>query len=379
MCPDCRFVFRVPRDHDGTGLVCPGCRRLLRIPREGDVPPPLTLGFRKAAAVDTDEPPSQPDEGERVRHSEQHKVRKRKSASSSGSGSHQVSWEHGTSGIHRFGRLDSIRMRWLLGGGVVMLGVIGVGIALALRGEPDAQTITGGESISPEHPPLEMGGHEAAPAPAGKRSEAAMLVEAETLAKKFFAARTIAELLPVVRNPDQAQARMRQAYPDGVVVPPGMVAFNPDKTVSRDGAVVRVAVRTGAFELRGLDLVETPAGLKIDWESWVGWSALGWAEFLATKPTTPQTFRAVVRAVDYFNFAFIDDKKWRSFRLESPTGEHWLYGYVERDSAVDRKIQLHPDLKQAALILTLRFPERTPTNQVLIDAVVSEGWVEKEP
>ncbi|MEO0017379.1 MAG: hypothetical protein RLZZ522_662 [Verrucomicrobiota bacterium] len=377
MCPDCRFVFRVPRDHDGTGLVCPGCRRLLRIPHEGDVPPPLTLGFKKAAApqetavpIDTDEPPSQPAGGERVRHSEQHKVRKRKSAPSSDSGPHQVSWEHGTSGIHRFGRLDSIRMRWLLGGGGVMLGVIGVGITLALRGEPDEEIVTGGEPISEAHPP---------PAPAGKRSEAAMLVVAETLAKKFFNARTIAELLPVVRNPDQAQARMRQAYPDGVVVPPGMVEFNPDKTVSRDGAVLRVAVRTGAFELRGLDLVETPAGLKIDWESWVGWSAMGWAEFLATKPTTPQTFRAVVRAVDYYNFGFTDDKKWRSFRLESPTGEHWLYGYVQRDSAGDRKVRIHPDLKQSALMLTLRFPEGTTTNQVLIDEVVSESWVEKEP
>ena len=41
VCPDCRFVFRVPRDHDGKGIVCPSCRRMLKIPTALDVAPPL--------------------------------------------------------------------------------------------------------------------------------------------------------------------------------------------------------------------------------------------------------------------------------------------------------------------------------------------------
>ena len=350
------------------------------------MPPPLTLGFRKAAAAqdaaapaDTGESSTETHEGERVRRSEQHKKRRRKSATSSGSGPHQVSWEHGTSGINRFGRLDSIRMRWLLGGGVILLGLIVVGILLALRGGHNEETLTAGEPGPVANPPPAPGGQEGAPPPIGKRSDAALLLKAETLAKKFLTARTIDELLPVVRNPDRAQARMRQAYPDGVVAPLGMVEFNPDKTVAHDGAVLTVIVRTGAFKLRRLDLVETPSGLKIDWESWVGWSDMGWAEFLATKPTAPQTFRVVVRAVDYYNFAFTDDKKWRSLRLEALTGDPWMYGYVERDSPVDRKIRIDPDLRQSTLILKVRFPEGATTNQVLIDEVVSESWVEKEP
>ena len=36
VCPDCRFVFRVPRDHDGKGIICPSCRRMLRIPTSAD-------------------------------------------------------------------------------------------------------------------------------------------------------------------------------------------------------------------------------------------------------------------------------------------------------------------------------------------------------
>src|SRR6478752_8262245 len=71
VCPDCRFVFRVPRDHDGNGIVCPSCRRMLRIPTAGDTPPPLMVPLRRTApelptpeqpapevsATGTDEPP----------------------------------------------------------------------------------------------------------------------------------------------------------------------------------------------------------------------------------------------------------------------------------------------------------------------------------
>jgi len=47
VCPDCRFVFRVPRDHDGVGIICPSCRRMLRIPGEGDAAPPLIASLQK--------------------------------------------------------------------------------------------------------------------------------------------------------------------------------------------------------------------------------------------------------------------------------------------------------------------------------------------
>ena len=32
VCPVCRFVFRVPMNHDGAGAVCPACAHLLQIP-----------------------------------------------------------------------------------------------------------------------------------------------------------------------------------------------------------------------------------------------------------------------------------------------------------------------------------------------------------
>lgn len=58
VCPDCRVIFRVPRDHDGKGIVCPSCRVILRIPGEGDVTMPLMPQLKKVEFSEEQEPES---------------------------------------------------------------------------------------------------------------------------------------------------------------------------------------------------------------------------------------------------------------------------------------------------------------------------------
>lgn len=41
VCQDCRAIFRVPADYEGSGVVCPSCDRMLRLPRAGDKIPAL--------------------------------------------------------------------------------------------------------------------------------------------------------------------------------------------------------------------------------------------------------------------------------------------------------------------------------------------------
>jgi uncharacterized protein YbaR (Trm112 family) len=53
VCPDCRFVFRIPLDHDGLGIVCPSCRRMLKIPKEGDAVAPLMAPIKKIGSSDS--------------------------------------------------------------------------------------------------------------------------------------------------------------------------------------------------------------------------------------------------------------------------------------------------------------------------------------
>ena len=107
---------------------------------------------------------------------------------------------------------------------------------------------------------------------------------------------------------------------------------------------------------------------------------MAWPTWLAERPATPQVFRVVVRRVDYYNFVFADDKKWQSYLLESPTGEHMLFGYVQRGSTLEQNFQMSPDVERAFMILKIRFPEAGAAqsgNQVFIDEKVASGWVEK--
>ena len=57
VCPDCRFVFRVSRDHDGEGIVCPSCRRMLRLPKEGEETAPLMVPLQRVDFSDGEEEP----------------------------------------------------------------------------------------------------------------------------------------------------------------------------------------------------------------------------------------------------------------------------------------------------------------------------------
>ena len=388
MCPDCRFVFRVPRDHDGSGLVCQSCRRLLRIPAPGEPTPPLLAGSQEVSApaspvTDGSEAPAVTEssvagtgQGRR-----KHKVRKRRTSSAKSDESEGPAWEHAKSHANRSSRHERQTMRWLLGGGVALFVVIVGGSIIALQG--------GGKTAAPKPlqvpaaipspPPRADVAPEAAPS-SMQRSEAALLAKATPLARQFLQATTPDELRSVVRNPQRAQARMLREYPDGHIDPPGLAEFNTTRNVAYHDSIAAVGVRTLKFENRQLAFVDTPEGLKIDWESWVAWSDLTWPSLLATLPRDAQVFRVIVKRVDYYNFGFADDKKWQSYRLESQHGEHMIFGYVERGSAMMGEMQLASEMEQAAMILKIRFPATAAagSNQVLIDAVVADGWVAKD-
>jgi hypothetical protein len=140
-----------------------------------------------------------------------------------------------------------------------------------------------------------------------------------------------------------------------------------------------IPVVTRDQETKSLAFVDTPEGLKIDWESWVGWSEVSWEEFRSTKPVAGHVFRVVLSPVDYYNFDFTDDRKWQSYRLESPDKEHAVYGYVEKGSLLDGQVHLDGDKKNVLMMLSLKFPpDARSDSQVEIERFVCEGWVEGE-
>lgn len=259
-------------------------------------------------------------------------------------------------------------MRWMLAGGGVLLAVCVVLVSRAMLDKSPAVTtgpVLGGaiETVADE-PAVDA------------ISDAAFLALAEPMAANFLSATKVDDLLPLVREPERAEPRMREFHGGDVVEPGRMSLFNTRRDVERRHPFISVRVRTGDFVEKGMAFMNTPDGLRIDWESWVGWSPTPWADFIASKPAEPAYFRVNLRPVDYYNFGFSDDLTWRSYRLDSPDGEHSLYGYVERRSIVDSMIQLPPEIRTQPMTLLLRFPEDIESrNQVVIEQVVSEDWL----
>ncbi len=352
VCPDCRFVFRVPRDHDGKGIVCPSCRRILRIPAAGDTPGPLIASLRR---VTSDGGAQEPVVHKTRKH---HRGKKNTDAN--------LEWER-YSRSSRSG--DKKQMRTMLIGGCMLFALIVAGVVVALRGGPAAK------AVMPQKSPAKVADQPSIKPAA--RSEASLLAEAEPLARKFLDATHVEDLLPLVRHPEVAEARMRKIYPDGKLPVSGLSKFNTNGDASLRGSVIAVSVTTRDLLEKSMAFVAGPEGLKVDWESWTGWSEIPWDEFIATKPATGHLFRLTLAASEYYNFDFQDDARWQSYRLESPDQEHSIYGYVEKGSLLEKQIHPASDVQTVPLMLVLKFPAgAASSNQVLIERFAGDGWVE---
>jgi hypothetical protein len=297
-------------------------------------------------------------------------VRRRKKKSRSPEGH---SWDSSPGRHRRSGSEDKKQMIWMLVGGFTLFALIVGGVWMAMSGGDTAGTAGSGM------PPAKTDSGDARPAvpvPAIEKGDAAIAAEIEPMTRKFLEATRIEEILPLVRDRATAEPRMRRAYPDGKISPPGMAEFNTNAEITREGSIISVNVRTKEYEVKSISYVQEPDGFKIDWESWFGWSDLTWEDFMATKPTEAKTFRVKLSAIEYYNTGFSDDLKWQSYRLTSPDGKNAIYGYAERGSIIDARLKLPPDTKSSTLILNLGFPEdATTSNQVIIRELVTEGWV----
>jgi len=295
--------------------------------------------------------------------------RKRKSRNSGG-----LTWDRSTGKLRLPGRVELRRMFWMLIGGTLLFVLLVAGVLIAMLGG-DKTSPPVAESAMAKPAPRAMN-PDGSPAVMTGVSDAAFLAAAEPLTRKFLEATRIEEILPLVRNPAVAEARMRRQYPTGKIAAPGMLEFNANSEISRNGTIRSLKIRTRAYDEKALAFGESQDGPKIDWESWVGWSEMPWEKFLASRPGEAMIFRVYLSPVDYFNFAFSDEAKWQSYRLESPDGAHSIYGYVERGSALSAKLLTPSDARATAVMLALKFPESaTSHNQVIIEKFIADGWV----
>lgn len=376
VCPDCRFVFRVPRDHDGTGIICPSCRRMLRIPQEGDAISPLMASLQKINFSDGEIDPR----GEKRTRSKRKKRAKE---------AESPDWDVSA------GKWKSIRSdkRSAVGRGVVGVVLVLVSAGLIFLAVKEDEKTEGSEDLAglpgaDEFQDLtdtrlllseEELEDEIELPKVMQRSEVEFIEEAEPLAEKFLNATSVDEILPLIRDSETVGRKVRDYYPDGSMEAIGMEKFNSAGRPSYKNSFAAVSILTPDYEEKQLAFIDTEEGLKIDWESWVGWSEVPWDELTERRPTRPVLVRAMLKWIDYYNFGFSDEEKWRSYRLTSPDGEQVLYGYVERNSLLDQRLRPNESGASVAATLKIHFPDDDGSRpQVIIDEQVADGWVVSE-
>jgi hypothetical protein len=343
---------------------------MLRIPGEGDATAPLMAPLQKIDFAEEEADPR----GERRTRSK----RKRKAK-----GAEVQGWE-ASSGSWRASRKKGKRVFGTIAFWVLSIGAILSFVFYKLKehrakaAEPVAYRIDSGEEstrvplLLPDgdmQPPIEL-------PEVMRRSEVEFLELAKPLAEEFLAATDFGQILPLVSNRAGVEGKILNHYPDGDIEPTGLSKFNSTGNVAYKDSFAAVSILTSDFEQMQLAFIDGEDGLKIDWESWVGWSEMPWDELIEKRPSEPILIRAMLKWIDYYNFAFSDERKWRSYRLVSPDGEHMLYGYVDRNSPLDQKIRPGEPTATVAVTVRIHFPEsEAKGKQVVIDQLVADGWV----
>jgi len=362
-CPECRCVFRLEVTEKTAGTICPSCSFLLQLP-----------GRKGVQGADF--------------------------SSSNLRLQRQESHSHAATLIHREQRDPEVRWSddeeievepsWLspvlIIGMLAFLGIAGAGFFLLKREAAREAKLIGIKGSDSEL--VSNAGHAGDGRPSKTQAvvlegsvfdEAAVLNKAEKILSKFFAAKSVDELVQLVRPTLNLEENIKHYYANrnDSLGSDELRKVNIEGEPSFDGKFVSLKIRTEKYDSRLIIFEMVRGELLVDWESWVDWSSMPWTNFLQKRPTEAQEFRVILKESSYYNFEFSDEEKWRSFAMISADKEHQVYAYVERGTFLESQLRYsETGVPAHFLTVTIRFlKDSLSTNQVLIDKVIGEGWV----
>ena len=390
-CPTCSGLFRAPSCRQGEAAGCPLCQATVRLSRPG-LQPDRTQAMRsttpqrpsqgalektyREADIDQDQPETGSGTGKG-------QLRKRRNHSIPGGLSAVPDWE--ASEGERTRRDDGIP--WLSVLGVfTVLGVIAAGGISYYQKQSSAEiswedtnirsTAEDVEALEavmalteiPKEDTLESDAVEAV-----ENFQKFDLVKIKALIQSFTEAKTVEEKARFAREPDQALPRMEAYYRHFPYSPEGFRSFD-EREVSYRGSFISSSVQLEDFTNRHIAIQKVGDGsYAVDWESWVGFSETPVDQLKRLRPTEPTVMRAQIRPLDYYNYDFSDEAKWKSFRLTFADPEKALWGYAQRGSEVYQALTGDPSY---ASVVTIRYPENARTgDQVEIVERLIRGWV----
>lgn len=220
---------------------------------------------------------------------------------------------------------------------------------------------------------------------ADEEQEAVRLISKVTqVARKFLDAKSLAEMLPLVRHPERVRPLMEAFYPSGQVpvVPIQYFDLIEPLTLDKRMDFWIANVQRDHEEARQLFVeIPTTGEPRVDWESWVIYQPMPWDQFATAGPAgVPLDFRVIAEVDHFYSHEFADSKVWSCFRLTTLHSGEALFGYAKTDSPIYRELnRLFSESdaeKQIPVIMRLAIPVETKTRRcVMIEQVLSPRWV----
>ena len=386
VCPVCRFVFRVPMNHNGAGVVCPACAHLLQIPsvdqrrmvanaraqtsskasvsRHGLKKDIGDMMFKEAPG---DAGSDIADDLEYLDASLQPKQLVDDSCEQDDAYPGLPAWEQD----RPVAASEPISaLTWILSGSLLGVSIVVVSIWLMVQSIDDDIRDDASDAIA--EPQKDISSIDTRQA-----EESRMMKESKKVVVEFLEAKTEADVEGLIRTPEVSTPRMRAWYDRDPWVTPGVRVVGHNNSIIINGDTITMDVQLDNFDIKKIALVKTAAGYKVDWESWVAWTSVNWQELFDLRPTDSVEVRVLCKRVNYYNRVFNDSTKWFAVRLSHPDSDKSIYGYIDSESP-----QFHrfiTDLvreKEVSATLKIRYPQNSPVgNQVSIVEHMQSGWV----
>jgi len=262
---------------------------------------------------------------------------------------------------------------------LVGLGLLGVGVWAALQigtAEPEGES----EVVELELFSGEVEGDVVPEMSAGDRMNAQELHEGiEKVVGRYFAATKPEDFRGVIRHEERVMPLVESYYKNHEFTPKEFQVISEFRIVALENKpFLAMAVNFKDGSTRPALIEDGPHGLKVDWETERSYQPVDLEEFIRERPGESVELRTWVSLDRFYAYEFSDELKYHSFRLGFQNFDDYLFGYVERDSELARRMRKafgggaggrHP------MILRLRFPEgsRAPKS-VIIEDLISSIW-----
>lgn len=398
VCPVCRFVFRVPMNHNGAGVVCPACAHLLQIPsvdqrrmvanaraqasskasvsRHGLKKDIGDMMFKEAPGdtgdgIDNDLVPVDDFEPRDV--SSQPKQLVDDSCEQDDDFPGLPAWEQDRPAA----AAEPISaLTWILSGSLLGVSIVVVSIWLMVQSIDDDVDYDASDSAAELQKDTELQ-KDIRPIDNRQAKESRMVKESKKVVVEFLEAKTETDVEALIRTPQVSIPRMRAWYHRDPWVTPGVRVVGHKNNITINGDTITMDVQLDNFEIKKIVVVQTAAGYKVDWESWVAWTSVNWQELFDLRPTDPVEVRVLCKRVNYYNRVFNDSTKWFAVRLSHPDSDKSIYGYI--DSELPQFHRFITDLvrgEELPVTLKISYPQNSPVgNQVSIIEHIQSGWV----